>query len=124
MQHCEKCDGTGLIIHQGQGYTTVMVCQCRQPDRPFECPDCHGDPATAEIAQRMGHRPDVAFARVQEVERQNAELVEALKPFAENADNINADDDDEDQPDWSPFIKVGHYRRADKALKAAGSDHD
>lgn len=34
------------------------------------CPYCHGDAEVAEIAIRMGFRPDVAFCRVRELERE------------------------------------------------------
>lgn len=34
----------------------------------FVCPDCGGDPVIADIARRMGHRPDIAFAAVRRAE--------------------------------------------------------
>jgi len=34
-----------------------------------ECPDCGGNLEIAKIARKMGHRPDVAFARVNQLER-------------------------------------------------------
>jgi len=38
-------------------------------NKESECPDCHGDKHLANIARRMGHRPDVAFARIRQLER-------------------------------------------------------
>lgn len=32
------------------------------------CKDCGGDSVVADIARRMGHRPDIAFARVRKLE--------------------------------------------------------
>jgi len=46
-----------------------------------ECKYCHGDPAVAGIAQRMGFRPDVAFARIQQLE---AELKSASQWISVN----------------------------------------
>ena len=43
-----------------------------------ECKECGGDPVIADIARRMGHRPDIAYARVRRLE-------DALKPFAQFA---------------------------------------
>ena len=34
------------------------------------CKECGGDPVIADIARRMGHRPDIAYARVRKVEAQ------------------------------------------------------
>lgn len=33
-----------------------------------ECKECGGDPVIAEIARKMGHRPDMAYARVMKLE--------------------------------------------------------
>jgi hypothetical protein len=43
-------------------------------------------------------------------------LSEALEPFADMTRLIDDDDEDDHAPDWSPFIDIGHYRRARKAL--------
>ena len=34
----------------------------------MNCKICNGDPIIADIAQRMGYRPDVAFAKIRRLE--------------------------------------------------------
>ena len=41
-----------------------------------ECKYCHGDQEVAEIAQKMGFRPDVAFMRIKELESAMQEFIE------------------------------------------------
>lgn len=33
-----------------------------------DCPYCHGDKDVAKIAQSMGFRPDITFARIRQLE--------------------------------------------------------
>lgn len=51
----------------------------------FVCPDCGGDPVIAEIARRMGHRPDIAFAAVRRIEHDYATLAAAALELVEAA---------------------------------------
>jgi hypothetical protein len=38
-------------------------------DNEHTCPICGGDKAVAEIAIKMGHRPDVAFAKLLQAQK-------------------------------------------------------
>jgi len=40
------------------------------------CPVCEGDSITADIAKRMGHRPDIAFLKILKLENRLIELGE------------------------------------------------
>ena len=40
------------------------------------CPTCKGDSVIADIAKRMGHRPDIAFAKIRRLEDRLIELGE------------------------------------------------
>lgn len=70
----------------------------------FRCPDCGGDPELAEIAKRMGFRPDIAFQQVRKVEREKAELRrevadlnQALLAMARDSDWALLVSDDEEE---------------------------
>lgn len=43
------------------------------------CKTCGGDDAVAKIAERMGFRPDIAFARIKELEKALGDLLEVAE---------------------------------------------
>jgi len=56
-----------------------------QNETELDCQYCHGDPAMAKIAQRMGYRPDVAFARVQQAETALRDIIEESEIFLKSS---------------------------------------
>lgn len=55
------------------------------------CPICNGDIATGKIAQRLGFRPDVAFAKVSQLEKELSELKAWRNKVFEVHPNIDLD---------------------------------
>lgn len=64
---------------------------------------------------------DLSDILKQALSRINA-LEEGLRPFAEAMKWISDDDEDDYQPDWSPFIPVKHYRAAAALLTQEDRD--
>jgi len=62
------------------------------------------------------HLLGTAFARVAELEDENATLSKALEPFSEAADHYSGEQDDDEHVDNDSIITVGHLRDARAAL--------
>ena len=58
--------------HCPQAYIDWLEAELAS-SKEFRCPDCGGDPKIAIIARAMGHRPDIAFARIAKLEAELAE---------------------------------------------------
>ena len=69
-----------------------------------DCPYCHGDKDTAEIAMQMGFRPDVSFVRIRKLERG---IMEAKMHLATNYD-----------ADGNSMVESDAWRELENCLKA------
>ena len=73
MEHIE-CRDTNKFCPRDGHKINADASESPQTAGYASCFYCGGDQQIAEIAKRMGHRPDVAFAKVREVKRQSEKL--------------------------------------------------
>ena len=60
---CKKC-----VYRLGDLHHTFNELKHIHNNRKQDCPFCHEDIRLADIAKRMGHRPDVAFIKIKKLE--------------------------------------------------------
>ncbi len=56
----------------------IPACQSAADCSATACPICGGDYATADLAFRLGHRPDVAFAKLRQCQRSKLSNINEL----------------------------------------------
>ena len=82
-----------------------------------ECPDCGGDKTIAEIARRMGHRPDIAFREVARLEAECAALRAAFESACDFIDSHVADPDITNEM-WTNYAIFSERRKLIAAMQA------
>ena len=70
---CPKC-GSNVSCLEGMRHEFPTPEEIIDAGFSQKCPICNGNPELARIAMRMGHRPDVAYAKVQRLEIENTRL--------------------------------------------------
>ncbi len=77
------------------------------------------DVTRAELGYSLGLDYPAAAARIAELEAERDRLKAALKPFADEADKYEPDEDDDGMEAWASGFTVGDLRAARAALAPA-----